>query len=454
MLKMMRAAPGVPPRQAYYGLFLLWLVYVFANIDRFAIGIALQEIKKDLLLTDTQLGMISGLFFIVPYIVFGFPISRWLDRGVRRNILAWSVGFWSLMASATGAAVGFVQLALARAGLGAGEAACIPAAVSLIGDLFHRSWRSQAIGIFNSGLAIAGFVGTPILGMMTDHYGWRVALISFGAVGLLVALLIALTLKEPPRAAIAEQAQSGEPAGERKSVLESLRIMFAIPTFRYLVLGHGIYGIGIFSWVSWYGVSLIRTYGMTYTEIGFFIGTGLGMVMLLSGVGSGFLCPLVARRTGNDRWMVLLPAIACLASVPALAVTGFAVPQWLAMASGAAVLAMTAMRTAPLIAVTMDLLPSAMHGLATMVFVTLTSHLGAAIGPILVGIASDSVKGSMDDAAALRYGLLVTGPVFGLIGALIAFVPAFYLRRNGLAEESTVEPVAGMVPAPTGPSKS
>ena len=192
----------------------------------------------------------------------------------------------------------------------------------------------------------------------------------------------------------------------------------------------------------------------TYTEIGFFIGTGLGLVMLLSGVGSGFLCPLVARRTGNDRWMVLIPAIACLASVPALAVTGLAVPQWLAMASGAVVLAMTALRTAPLIAVTMDLLPSSMHGLATMVFVTLTSHLGAAIGPILVGIASDSVKGGMDDAAALRFGLLVTGPVFGLIGALIAFLPAFYLRRNGLAEDSTVEPVAGMVPAPTGPSKS
>ena len=114
------AAAPVVARQAWYGLFLLWLVYVFANIDRFAIGIALQEIKKDLLLSDTQLGLISGSFFVVPYIVFGFPISRWLDRGVRRTILAWSVGLWSLMATATGAAVGFVQIGLARAGLGAG----------------------------------------------------------------------------------------------------------------------------------------------------------------------------------------------------------------------------------------------------------------------------------------------------------------------------------------------
>jgi len=239
-------------------------------------------------------------------------------------------------------------------------------------------------------------------------------------------------MREPARTAPARRTASGDAIAPATSVRESLRFMFAIPTFRYLVLGHGIYGIGIFSWVSWYGVSLIRTYGMTYTEIGFFIGTVLGLVMLAATVSSGFLCAWVVRRTGNDRWMVMLPALFCLISVPALAIAGFAVPQWLAMASGAIVLAMTALRTAPIVAVAMDLLPSSMHGLATMIFVALTSHIGAALGPLIVGLLSDAVSGRLGDAAALRHALLYTAPVFGLVGALVAFLPARYLARDGL----------------------
>ena len=182
--------------RAYYALFVLWLVNVLANIDRFSVGIVLQKIKTDLQLTDTQLGLFSGAAFVVSYVALGIPVARWLDRGIRRNILAWAVAVWSLMTLATGAAANFVQLAIARAGLGAGEAACAPGAMSLIGDYFSRGWRTQAVGIFHSALPAAGIVGSPLIGIITDHYGWRAALITFGALGIALALIM-FNSKEP-----------------------------------------------------------------------------------------------------------------------------------------------------------------------------------------------------------------------------------------------------------------
>src|SRR6266446_5761140 len=128
------ASREISRRQAYYALFVLWLVNVLANIDRFSVGIVLQKIKTDLQLTDTQLGLFSGSAFVVAYVAFGIPVARWLDRGVRRSILAFAVALWSLMTLATGAAGNFLQLVLARAGVGVGEAACAPGAMSLIGD--------------------------------------------------------------------------------------------------------------------------------------------------------------------------------------------------------------------------------------------------------------------------------------------------------------------------------
>src|SRR5205823_14282299 len=122
-------------------------------------------------------------------------VARWLDRGVRRNILSLAVGVWSLMTLACGTATNFLQLALARTGLGAGEAACAPGAMSLIGDYFPREWRTQAVGIFHSALPAAGIVGSPIIGFITDRYGWRTGLIAFGVAGLLPALAVRVTVR-------------------------------------------------------------------------------------------------------------------------------------------------------------------------------------------------------------------------------------------------------------------
>ena len=415
------------PRQAYYALFVLWLVNLLANLDRFSVGIVLQKIKIDLQLTDTQLGLFSGTAFVVSYVAFGIPVARWLDRGVRRNILAMAVALWSVMTVATGAATNFIQIALARAGLGVGEAACAPGAISLIGDYFPREWRTQAVGIFHSALPAAGIVGAPLIGIITDYYGWRTALVTFGVAGVLLALVMRLTMREPVRGAMRNENTPAHTLGERQSLPIALKVMFANRAYRYLLISHGLYGIASFGFVAWYPVSLVRGYGMTYTEVGLFIGTVLGAAMLLASLASGYLCPAIARRTGNERWMVILPAIFCLLSVPGMVVTSLDVSKTVAMAAGVVVLFFAVARTPPTLALAMDILPSSMHGLTTLVFMVVTTMLGSALGPLIVGAVSDSSLASLGEGPALRHALLVTVPTFGLIGALLAFLPARFL---------------------------
>lgn len=420
------ARPEISRRQAYYALFVLWLINILANIDRFSVGIVLQKIKTDLHLTDTQLGLFSGAAFVVSYVAFGVPVARWLDRGNRRNIVSWAVGIWSLMTIATGAAANFVQLALARAGVGAGEAACAPGAMSLIGDYFPREWRTQAVGIFHSALPAAGIVGSPLIGIITDRYGWRAALITFGLVGIVLALIIRFTVQEPARGGMRKD-DVPVPDGPSHSLPDALGVMYRNRAYRYLLLSHGLYGVASFAFVAWYPVILVRSYGMTYTEVGIFIGTVLGIAMLIASLASGYLCAAVTRRTANERWLVILPAVFCLVSVPAMVVTCLDISKAIALAGGVVVLFFAVARTPPTLSLAIDILPPSMHGLTTLVYMIVTTMVGSAFGPLIVGAVSDAVAGSMGDASALRYALLMTAPVFGLTGALLAFLPARFM---------------------------
>ncbi|MCX7176522.1 MAG: MFS transporter [Proteobacteria bacterium] len=423
-------SPAMSSRHAYYALFVLWMTNLLGNIDRFSVGLILQQIKVDLQLTDTQIGILSGAAFVVAYTVFGFPIARWLDRGNRRNILAWSVGVWSMMAVAFGSAANFVQIVLARAGLGAGEAACIPGAVSLIGDYFKREKRTQAIGVLHSALAVAGIIGNPLVGVLTDQFGWRVAVISFGVIGLFLALVVRWTISEPPRLSVRSETLADGSLAGRDTFLRAMRVMFSNKAFLFLLIGHATYGIGIYAFVSWYPVTLVRAYGLTYTDIGLYIGTWMGIAMLIASLASGWICPAIARRMNDDRWLAILPAIFCLLSVPAMALVSMDVSQPVALIAGGVVLFMTVARTPVMLSLALDLVPASMHSLGTLVVVIVTTSIGAAVGPILVGLISDSVVAEVGSSAALRHGLLLTAPVFGLLGALLAFLPARFMARK------------------------
>jgi len=421
-------------REAQYALFVLWLIHAMSNVDRFSIGLIVPAIQADLGLSDTQVGLFVGAAFVVAYVVAGIPMAYWLDRGVRTRILAGSVAIGSLLTAACGAATNFVQLLLARAGVGAGESTTVPGSLSLIADYFPLEKRSQAIGIFHSGLPAAGIVGTPLVGILADQFGWRFTLVAMAIVGLALAALAAATLREPMREAAPAVPAAFDPKPSRNDAagtfLLDLRAMFAQRAFRYLLIAHGLYGIGIFAFVTWYGITLVRNFGMTYTELGLFAGTFLGIVMFVTTIGSGYLGPAVVRWTGNERWMANLPAIYAVLSVPALLIASLDVSLTVAMAAGTVAFALTIARVPLLLTLSMNLMPASMRSRATLVFLLTTNIIGSAIGPLIVGMISDALAPELGAQAALRHALLWTVPTFCLLGGLLAFLPARHMARK------------------------
>ncbi len=428
---------GVPSvRQAYSALAALWLVHAIANIDRFSVGLVAQSIKTDLKMSDTQLGIFTGAAFVVAYVVVGFPMARWLDRGLRTRIIAGALAFWSLSTMACGAVTSFVQLVIVRAGVGAGESACVPGALSLIADYFPREKRAQAVGIFQSALPASGIIGTPAIGWVADHHGWRAALFAMGAAGLVVTLIVLWVLREPQRALLGAPAARGTATPMPQGLWADLRAILAIKAFRYLLIGHALYGIGIFSFVTWYPISLVRNHGMTYTELGLFAGTFLGIVMVLASLGSGWIGPRVVKRTGNERWMATLPALFCLLSVPALVVACSDVSRNVALAAGGVAFALTMARTPLILTLSANLLPPQMRSMGTLVFLLASNVIGSAIGPLVAGMISDALAPGLGAVTALRHALLWTVPPLCLLGALVAFVPGRFMHRVAPAEEA------------------
>ena len=183
-------------RYARYVLFVLFVVYIFNFIDRQILSILIDPIKEDLGVSDTAMGFLTGLAFAVFYTVAGIPIARLADRGVRRTIIAVGLAVWSLMTALSGAAQSFVQLALARVGVGVGEAACSPPAHSLISDYFPPEKRATAISFYNSGISIGVMFGYLAGGWIVQFFNWRVAFLVVGLPGILMAVVIRLTIRE------------------------------------------------------------------------------------------------------------------------------------------------------------------------------------------------------------------------------------------------------------------
>ena len=191
--------PGVGGPYAYYVLAVLFVVYIFNFIDRQILAILLEPIKQDLQVSDTALGFLTGFAFAVFYTFAGLPLARLADRGVRRSLIAISLATWSLMTAVSGLARNFTDLALARIGVGIGEAGASPPAHSLLSDYFPPEKRATVIAIYASGIYVGVGLGFWLGGWINDAYGWRVAFCVVGLPGLLMALLVRFTVHEPLR---------------------------------------------------------------------------------------------------------------------------------------------------------------------------------------------------------------------------------------------------------------
>src|SRR5690348_10292057 len=180
-----------------YILLMLLGAYTLSFLDRQVITILAESIKKDLHISNLELGMLTGLAFAVFYTFLGIPIARQADKRSRPLIIAVSMALWSGFTVLSGRATNFAIMAVARLGVGFGEAGCNPCAHSLIADITPPEKRASALAFYSLGVSIGTILGLVLGGVIADAYGWRASFFVAGAAGLVLGIVIALTIREP-----------------------------------------------------------------------------------------------------------------------------------------------------------------------------------------------------------------------------------------------------------------
>jgi MFS family permease len=308
-------------------LAILVMVYTSNFIDRTIIGTLGQAIKVDLNIADWQLGVLGGLAFALLYTALGIPIARLAEKNSRVNIITICLVIWSGFTALCGTATNFLQLLLFRVGVGIGEAGCSPPAHSLISDYYPPKQRASALAVYSFGIPLGTMIGAVAGGWLVQHMGWRIAFFIVGAPGLIIALIVKLVIKEPPRGHSEEAGGVAEATmqGQAPSLIAVTKRLFRSASFRHMTAGVTLasfasYGSGFFAQPYF-----IRNFDLSYTQVGLIYGLIGG---ISSGAGTligGFLTDWVGKRDG--KWYALVPAIGLAIAMP-LYLAVYSNPSW------------------------------------------------------------------------------------------------------------------------------
>ena len=388
----------------HYTLAVLVVVYTFNFIDRQILSILMESIKLDLGLTDQALGFLAGFAFALFYAVMGLPIALWADRGNRRNLISIALAIWSLMTALTGLAQNFVHLALARVGVGIGEAGCSPPAHSLISDYYPPAERATALGIYSLGIPLGVMFGLFAGGWINELFGWRLAFFVVGIPGLILALIVRLTLREPPRG-LSENRQAST---DHPAFRETVAFLIKRPTFLHMAFGAALSAFIGYGVVSWFPSFLIRSYGMNTGEIGLW----LGLIMGIPGGAGVFLGGYLADRFGarDKRWYLWTTAAAALIAVPFGAAAYLMDNPYWVLAFFSVPILLSNFWQATTFAQTQSLVQLRMRGVASAILLFIVNIIGLGAGPWAVGVLSDQLKPHYG-ADSLRWSLFIVGGI-------------------------------------------
>jgi MFS family permease len=403
------------PRSIYV-LGLLTLSYALNHLDRSILSLVLPQIKAEMHLSDTVLGLVSGFAFVLFYSLLGVPIARLADRSSRRNILGIGLAFWSVMTSLTGYVANVWQLAVSRFLMGAGEACGVAPANAMVADLFSKARRSLAVAILASGSSLAFVVFFPLAGWIADTWGWRAAFIAAGVPGIVLALLLFTTVTEPVRAVPAGGAAA------RDSLLRTAWFLCGSKAFVYTVAGGACMGISLYASAVWNPMFLVRVHGFSVTDVGATVGPLRGIAGFGGVILGGWLADRLGRR--DPRWYLATPAIACILVLPADLVFLLADPIGLSLAGLAVAQFCTSMHMGPVYAACMAVARPQMRATASAIFLLVANLVGQVIGPLLVGYLNDRLR-VVHGELAIRYSLIV--------GAVCAALAGAFLLRAGRA---------------------
>jgi MFS family permease len=396
--------------------------HIMLAIDQSIMLITLEPIKREFRLSDTQLGLLSGLGFSLFCALVIVPVGWLVDRTNRKRLLLCAITLFSVMTGAAVATVTFAQLFVTRLLVGAGDAAAKPIMISMLSDLYMPQRRAGALATFYAAQPVGAIVAFVLGGWIAQHFGWRAVFLTCGIPGLLIALAIQVMVKEPVRMTDVGAAASGPPP----SFAETLKFVISQPSARHLLLTPAI-GILTTSGVAQFTSSLfIRRYHVSVSEAGVLLAFIWGLMGLAGSLGGGWI---VNRLTRSDmRWGAWCCAIAYGVAVSGVLLTAFA-PSAVWAIVGLSITAMTTMSIyGPAQALMQSLVKPRMRGAASAIYILSSYLVGTGMGPLVVGAFSDAFAPSKG-ADALRYAIGLM-PVFYVWAAIHFLLVARTLRAD------------------------
>lgn len=411
-----------PGAYDWYVVFALFAVSVLGYIDRVILSFLIEPIKAELRLSDSQLGLVTGLAFAALYVFGGVFIGRLLDGGRRVAILAACVLIWSIATAASGLATGFATLFLARMFVGVGEAGLNPAAIGIISDRFPADRVQRPIGLFTMGLYVGGGLAMMLGGRLladlaasgpfalpgfAEAAPWRIVFLLLGIPGVAIAVLIVATVRDPRR-----PASAGDPGQDTGGALAFARANRGAMTL--LALAIVAWSLNNYGLLNWYPAMMMRSFGMTPAAVA----ASYGPAFMVGGIaGCLAVAPYLAwlrRRTADGA-----PFVLCLTTMALLSVTT-ALGPLMPGATGVSVMAFTnlfvsAMTVTSVFVLIVALVPPHLRAIYTGLYMALVNLTGGAFGSVMVGLITDHVVG----AASLNLSLAIMAVSFGPLSTVL-----------------------------------
>ncbi|MEW7009438.1 spinster family MFS transporter [Lentilitoribacter sp. EG35] len=378
-------------------LYSLTGAFSLSYLDRQILNITLNDIGVEFNLTDLQLGSLSGIAFAIVYVFFGFPIARITKSGNRKKIVVIALSLWSGMTILMGTAGSYTMIFLARMGVGVGESGCVPPSHSMIVDSYPPEKRASALSFYSAGNNIGVFFAFLIGGILASQFGWRTAFFVAGVPGLLLALFMFFTLREPIRPS--HEKEFDQP---RISYKQLLKLLVSDQSTLHTLIGAALTAMTAYGAVSWVSVFLIRSHGLSIVQVGIFLAFAIGVAGALGTWLGGVVCDQLGKK--NPTWRLKFVAISILITKPfsilfylldhtSLALSVFIIP---AVAS--------AMFAGPTFSHLYSRVAPTARPMVTAIFMCMVNLIGLGLGPILVGLISDLLSSAHGDQS-LRYAL-------------------------------------------------
>lgn len=435
------AAPARLPFSTHWTLLILLFVYTMSFLDRQIMGILIQPIKTEFGVSDTAMGVLSGVTFALFYSTLAIPFARYADRANRRNFVSYCCAAWSFMTAMCGLAGSYWTLALARVGVAVGEAGGTAPSITMVADHYPPEQRGRAMSVYMLGPQLGILFGLALGGWIAHHYGWRSAFLWMGIPGVVAALLLRFTTVEPARGRW-ESAKAPPPLGSMKELARDLwrSNAFTRITWTGLALGFAGYGIGI-----WTPAFLVRSHGMTLQSAGAVMGILGGLAAVIGALCSGWLSDALAKR--DPRWRLGVPILGCVLALPCglmfyLSPSG---GQWMVAGMGVPHAIVwyllfgitTVWWMAPAYAALSDIVAANRRATALAIFNLGLTMIGGGLGPLLVGILSDQLT-PLHGNEALRWALTyaMAAYVVGIVSLVAAIRP--YIKERSISSAMRV----------------